>query len=68
MTPLTAIQIAIALSRAITNLSEHLGRVGNVIEQANSEGRDLTDAEIEDIQAAREAAVNAWQDAGGDQT
>ena len=50
----------IALTELSRQLSEEMGRTAAQISQAQAEGRDLTDAEMADIETARENAVAAW--------
>lgn len=51
------LSIAIMLANAIRDLSARLSKVGGVVAQAQAEGRDLTDAEANEIRGERHAAL-----------
>ncbi|MBH03991.1 MAG: hypothetical protein CMP08_07690 [Xanthomonadales bacterium] len=56
----TAINGLIALTELSRQLSEEMGRAASKISQAQAEGRDLSDAEMAEIETARQDAVAAW--------
>lgn len=58
---LVAINILIALTELASQLGPRLARVAELIQTAQAEGRDLTDAELTEIEAARVAAVDEWR-------
>lgn len=63
MNVVTAISVAVDLLTGIIALQEQLVKVSAMIQQAQSEGRDLTDEELALLKAARNAARQAALDA-----
>lgn len=58
---LVAVNVLIALTELFGRVSVELQRVGGMIQTAQAEGRDLTDAEMAEIETARQQAVAKWQ-------
>lgn len=61
---LIAIDAAIALTQLASNVAQASIEVQTVLQKAQNEGRDLTDAEVAEIQAKRKAAVDRWNSLG----
>ncbi len=63
MNAVAAISILLDLLNAITRISAQLQAVSGLIKKAQSEGRDLTDAELQQVVDADDAARKALEDA-----
>ena len=61
MKVVNAIGIATELLSAALRIQQELARVNETIQKAQSEGRDLTDAEEASIRARRGNAMEAWR-------
>lgn len=62
-----AINTVSALTTVVLRSTEALQKVNAIIERAQTEGRDLTDAEIEAVRSMRGDAMTRWDglNAGG---
>lgn len=62
MTAIEAVNLALALTALAARAMESAARVQQLVAQAQAEGRDLSDAEIREIQDRRIGAVDRWND------
>ena len=62
MTAIEAVNLALALTALATRAMESAARVQHLVAQAQAEGRDLSHAEIAEIQDRRIGAVDRWND------
>lgn len=65
MTTVEAISAITALTTLAVRSAEAVQRISILIQQAQSEGRDLTDDEAAAIRDMRAQAVRRWDEAGG---
>lgn len=58
------ITIVAALSELITQANNALGQSAQLLKTVQGEGRDVTDEELQSVQAKRKAAVQKFRDLG----
>lgn len=58
-----AVKLLIVLLSQASNINLLLGKLGELIQNARAQGRDITDAELDELVAADDAARQALVDA-----